>query len=476
MALFYKNKKTFYISLLTIISLSLCSNNDIYRVPFGLYYIYENNDTEKIIRNIFFNYLYANLSLGNPSQIVPFEININSQTFFVPSKYFNRNISLTYEDLSKKEVSYSFEDAEKGFNSRDILDINGIKKKINFIFETKLRNYTSIDYDIGNIGLLIPTKLENGVYPFMDSLKKAGFIKSSIWTLKFSNKISMLDIIFNNEKWSKIIGELIIGDAPHNYEKNKKIYNSSEFIEVNASWSKEGLFWDIEFYDIYLTLKNNETEQKTNSTKVRIHGDHSAEINPDIGFIVAPIPFFEIINLYFFRKNKRNMCNYIKIRTIFRYIECENISSLNLSDFPDISFDFKDITFNLTYEDLFIYDKNKKKYIFLIFYEGYTDHWVLGRLFLRKYQFSFNEDTKKIGYYKSMNDFNREFDIEDNKKIIIYIGIIIKLLFLIFPFSFILFIKKKYNNIKRKKRINEIDDDQLDDNLKNNNLLNNKEY
>lgn len=223
MALFYKNKKTFYISLLTIISLSLCSNNDIYRVPFGLYYIYENNDTEKIIRNIFFNYLYANLSLGNPSQIVPFEININSQTFFVPSKYFNRNISLTYEDLSKKEVSYLFEDAEKGFNSRDILDINGIKKKINFIFETKLRNYTSIDYDIGNIGLLIPTKLENGVYPFMDSLKKAGFIKSSIWTLKFSNKISMLDILFNNEKWSKIIGELIIGDAPHNYEKNKKI-------------------------------------------------------------------------------------------------------------------------------------------------------------------------------------------------------------------------------------------------------------
>ena len=276
-------------------------------------------------------------------------------------------------------------------------------------------------------------------------------------------------------KIKKIIGEFIIGDEPHNYERNKTIYDKEKFIEIDALWSEHDLNWDIEFYKIYLTFKENEIDSKKfNDSKIRIHGDHRAEINPDIGFIVAPIPFFEIINQNFFSKYK-NICKTIKIsRSLFRYIECQE--KFNISNFPNLSFVYEDdITFNLTYQDLFIFDKVKKKYIFLILYEGYTSDWVLGRLFLRKYQFVFNGKTKKIGYYKSMDDSTWETDSDfDKDKIISFIAIIIKGLFVLIIVIFIIYLiyKKIKGKNKRQKRINELDeeDNQIDDN-KNNELL-----
>jgi len=187
-------------------------------------------------------------------------------------------------------------------------------------------------------------------------------------------------------------------------------------------------------------------------------------------------PFFEKINQYFFGKY-RNICYQIKIsRSLFRYIECKNNEKFNISDFPNISFVYEDdITFNLTYQDLFVFDKVKNKYIFLILYEGYTSDWVLGRLFLRKYQFVFNGKTKKIGYYKSMDDTNWETDFESDKdKIINFIVFIIQvgLLVSIVIFIICLVYKKIKGKNKRQKRINELDeeDNRIDDD-KNKELL-----
>ena len=111
----------------------------------------------------------------------------------------------------------------------------------------------------------------------------------------------------------------------------------------------------------------------------------------------------------------------------------------------------------------------------MILYEGYTSDWVLGRLFLRKYQFVFNGKTKKIGYYKSMDDTNFEADYYDEKdKIINFIAFIIQELFLLVIVIFIIYLiyKKIKGKSKRQKRINELDeeDNQIDDN-KNNELL-----
>lgn len=487
----------FFISIIVVIS----TNNKIYRIPFGQHnfeYLYQMQNYSTLAEDIFFNVIYINLSIGTPPQKNPFQLDINSQTFFTSKNYFIPNKSNTYESTSNSEKSFYYGDLHKGFISKDYIYIDNIKEKIDFIQATEFKK----DNNIGNIGLLIPNKLEKGVYPFFSSLKKAGIIDSYTFTFKYYNDISILDTVYNYGKKGKYIGEFIMGDEPHNYEKNKEIYNESEYLKVTAMNDFNGLFWDIFFNSIYLETKDNGRNEK-----IKINGNHNAEINPNIGFIIATNEFFRTINQNFFNQYK-DICIEKNINnTNFQYIECNKSDIFNISSFPNIylkSLAFETI-FNLTYKDLFIFDEINNKYIFCIINSRYVSNWILGAIFLRKYQFTFNVDSKTFGYYKSMNDKkNTNFDNNDNNnelnkkenqndeernknqdKIIIngnndnkkeyIIYILIGILFIIFSFLFILlgiFIQRKCLNYRRKKRVNELEDEVNDIDKINNNLIN----
>ena len=73
--------------------------------------------------------------------------------------------SSTYKSLSKEEITYSYGDAIVGFNSKDILNLNGVKKYINFIYETKNKK----NNDLGILGLLIPTLFQKDILTFFNS-------------------------------------------------------------------------------------------------------------------------------------------------------------------------------------------------------------------------------------------------------------------------------------------------------------------
>ena len=124
---------------------------------------------------------------------------------------------------------------------------------------------------------------------------------------------------------------------------------------------------------------------------IEINGNHEAELNPDVGFIIGPNEFFSCIYRNFFNKYK-NICREKNINnTLFKYIECDKNETFNISSFPDIFFEsiWLETTFNLTYKDLFIFDKVNNKYIFLIINNRYISKWVFGTIFFRKYQFVF---------------------------------------------------------------------------------------
>ena len=439
-----------------LVKFNQSSTNNIYKLPFGLFNLYEKETEEDLINNIFHNYLYVNLSIGTPPQIIPFHLDINSQSFYVSKKYFNRTASSTYEQISKTETTYSNENVISGFNSIDILNINGEAKKVNFIFETKHNK----DNDIGCIGLLVPTKIHPDVYSFSASLISAGFINSFIWTLKFDNTLSPLDMILGDE--SKILGELIIGDDPHNYEEDKNLYNHKKILQLTPLWTKDDLYWDVSFDSVFLTFKEKMIENDKEVTKIELIGDNVVELNPDIGFIVGPEKFYHYVNKHFFRKYGRICHQYRMDRTLFRVLECKNTESFDISSFPDLSFQVEDITFTLTYKDLFILDTKLNKYIFLIMQEGYTFDWVLGRLFLNKFQLIFNERSKTVGYYKSM-DYYSSIDYIKNK-IIEYVFSFLKIIFIALPSLYIAyFFLTKCKSNKRKKRKNELENEKLDD-------------
>ena len=459
-------------------------NNDVYKIPFGLINIKISNNTSDIINNIIYNTIYVNLSIGTPPQIIPFELSSNSQTFSVPVSQFAQNKSSSFEYVSKNEISYEYEDVTDGYNCKDVLNLNNItkKQKINFILGTKYENKNNV---LGIIGLKIPKRVQFGVYPFFHSLRNAGYINSYTWTLKYFDNVSLIDTIYYNKNKNNIIGEFIFGDDPHNYESEKEKYNLTEYYKVTPLSSNGDIYWDIEFSSIYILSKNNSetSENKNKISKINIEGSKKAQILPELGFMVGPKEFYESIKENFFKKYiEQNICQEKKISIYFyNYIECNYNSIFKVNTFPNICFEhigFETI-FNLTYKDLFIVDKINNKYIFLIFYKEHYSNWVVGPIFLRKFQFVFNEDFKTIGYYKSTDYFRGVDDVQrgekqiNNDENIKYAFLII----LIFVFSFLLilfgmFCQKKFFNRNRKIRANELEDNFSYES----NFNNNKDY
>ena len=451
----------FFIALLII---DQYLTNNIYKIPFGLYNSKDSNNSLDIIDNIFFNSIYINLSIGTPPQIIPFALSINSQTFSVPFNLFDRNQSSSYESVSKHEISYEYEDVTDGYNSRDILNLNNnTKQKINFILGTKYESKNNI---FGIVGLLIPKRVQFQVYPFFQSLRNAGFINSYVWTLKFFENISLIDTITYNKNKSNIIGEFIFGDEPHNYEDDKYKYNLTEFFKISPISSPSGnIYWDIEFNSIYLT---NHTKKENQFSKIMIQGEKKAQIMPDIGFMIGPSEFYNLIKNNFFKEYlDNNICIQKKMNFyLYNYIECIYNSTFRISSFPTISFEhigFESI-FNLTYKDLFVVDKKNSRYLFLILNKDFYPHWVLGNVFLRKFQFVFNVDYKTIGYYKSINSYNgkdkniNENNKKDVKNLKYTIFIILLIIFSVLLILLGMFCQKIFFNKNRKIRANELEE------------------
>ena len=114
-------------------------------------------------------------------------------------------------------------------------------------------------------------------------------------------------------------------------------------------------------------------------------------------------------------------------------------------------------------------------YYFLIISDSlnYKTGWTLGNIFMRKYQFIFNLDSKEIGFYNPKleqiiddNNNNNDNDNKNNKNnninnssnIILYVVIILILCLLLFVVG--LFIIMKFcPKISKKKRVNELDDE-----------------
>ena len=114
--------------------------------------------------------------------------------------------------------------------------------------------------------------------------------------------------------------------------------------------------------------------------------------------------------------------------------------------------------------ELFI-EKNNK-YIFLVFFwEVGLNYFTLGKIFLRKYLFTFNLDSKTIGFYnvkyEEEKEGNKGEEFKDNTKsnslstFFKIFGLIIVLIASIVGFFFV---KKLYDK-NRKKRVNEMSDD-----------------
>ena len=296
------------------------------------------------------------------------------------------------------------------------------------------------DYNIHNItfsilGLeLFPRYRYEVLDNFIVQLKKKKYIYNYFWYIKYD---------LNNDKE----GYLSIGELP-------KCFNDINYYkEIKVLPYKMFLKWDFKFNEIYFIKDGNKIfliDGKINDSSNSVN----ANIELNQGLIIGPIDYYDIIKEYYFNyylnnsicfENETNIKDYFHVK--FFYCDEKKFLDKDIKNFPTLFFYSSELnyTFELNYKDLF---KSYDNYIyFLVVFDKYEKIWNFGKIFIKKYEFYFNHDTKMIGFCSYWNK---------KKKNSNNLYIIVLIVFVIFICIFIIFLKK-ICFFKRHVRNNEIE-------------------
>ena len=394
-------------------------------------------------------FIYTSFEIGEPKQKVEAEINFKNSTFFMV--YNSSIINETYNATESKTFSL----ISKNISIRD-LDESSYLAKENFNFYSDMNCQLKKKYE--NIPIVVPStdtpqnkntslstiiglqiEKQNRSFNFIDILKSKKITNNYYWTIKLNN--------LNN-------GKIIIGDLPHIYDNSN--YKENNLLFVNTYSIKNKLYWgmhisSVKFYGI--TMNDN----------------NIGKIDPKILEIIGSYEYITSIGKIFFQKYiDDNICrriwDEINGEDVFRYIcEKDKFNSSDINEFPPIQLINTEMntTFEFKGNELF-HEKDDKIIFQIVAKAGRTDdEWILGRIFLFKYQIMFDNDNNLIGIYLAKNDNEVNDKIDYNKKNghnLYEIVILILIIILIIISAFLVYMIKKKGVCRiRTKRISELE-------------------
>ena len=412
---------------------------------------------EQVFIELLYNQIYINLKVGSEKQEIPFYLYLQQFPLVIESSrpnkgevkgIYDEKSSSTYRAL-EDEVVFDKGDLVKGILSEEQFYLNSNPMNINFYLA--IENYgDSHIQEGGRIGL----KNSDDYGESQDS----NFVKN----LKKLNLIASYDIsiLYNSNKLDEDTGILCIGTLPHIVNNNK--YNDSEFMYAHTKPN------DALELSIKNTLLNN----------IPFEYGKMAYFYPEFGFIKGTTNFFDALNKMgkwyeYFNINKK--CHTAEFQ----------ISDFKASDSTTFLFKFygfycdKDVDINdvlnetLTFNSSlfrygFIFNNKdlwmeRNGYKFFMILKSYSDEndWVFGKPFFKKYHMVFNQEAKTIGFYANVYyNYNRDNNEVSKGKKILYICIISVLIFIVGLLAF--FLIRIYINKPRKKRANELLDDNFE--------------
>ena len=394
------------------------------------------------------NILMAEIKVGSESQKIMLRLEFESYIFYIAGKNssskieFDQKKSKTYQKLGKKEIKINKSNLEEAILSSDYIYYDKNNKKYNTTFLLGTKTYH--DNAGGLIGLNLEDEKEIKEYEkynFINEIKRIGLIKDFYFTIKYNDKNS---------------GNLIIGDLPHNYNKN---YKKENYKDIYSDFSKNDLTWKIKFDEIYIGADEN----LQNKTKVQDYAYGYFRIEKSI--IQATENYRQILLESFMTEQiNKNLCFQMESNFYYSYY-CKkeaDISKMKTIYFYNNKLEY---TFELTYKDLFYYNEyDENQYLLIVFNSepddeeiGYNDFWILGEPFFKKYQFFFDKSSKRIGFYQNIDNQNNNGQswFSKNKWYIFLITLLV-LLCLILGGVIFVFLR---NRPKRKKKANELDDE-----------------
>ena len=358
-----------------------------------------NNTKDKIyLKQAERDYFYLSLKNRRFGQNLT-KIEIDGFNFlYVPTQSELNYIYKKIEERKKKEAQKK-EEAEKTDNYDDIYKNEDDEEEDYDPFTPYYPSGDDEDEDAftpkcGYLGML-PQGMNYGLTDakinFIQQLKNKKIIDNYNWYIRF-----------NKDK----TGELVIGAAPH--EVKPENYNEEDLYTTHARLINDLFFWEIDFSTVEI-FDNNSNKKYSLKQK-------NAVLSINDNYIFCPREYYDNITEIFFKpyfNNRRCVKERInKLNSISNVIYCyqRNFTENDLKKFPVLLFKSNDLNyiFNLDYNDLFY--KTKNVYIFKVIQGLENIHWKLGKVFLEKYQFVFNYDSKTFGFYQKFEPENIEGD------------------------------------------------------------------
>ena len=402
--------------------------------------------------------------------------NYSSSSFFSISNYI-----ISYSDFSNmcfaKETFYAYTDFNLDKNKMIKMEnltilYSPIPKNDSLYFKLNKDHYIT-GYSCFHLGLQIPVS-GNYYESFIRQFKNSDYIETTYWTIEFKNKN-----LINSETY------LIIGVPPHIYnpDKYKKKYFRSIVSQLRVKNYNDYRvnIWGIIFDKIYF-ISNNET---LNNNEIILQSI-KCKIDLSINLIEGSSNYLENIENDFFNNlYDNNICFKEKRKSerngIYFVIWCDKKYYNEIKKFPSLYFKSNDLEyiFELNYEDLFMI--HGEKIFFLMLFRTTNGMFTFGKLFFKKYLFTFSFDNRIIGFYNDKLDFNSQKmnDLTNKSNYGLKEKIILCIFSVVFIFVLlVLFIKIKKRYLSdRQKRMNELIDNNyiyMSNQVKNDIFLNDK--
>ena len=422
--------------IIFIFSFLLSINCNIIVIPFSIKDIPKKQNQQ---------YIYTSIEIGEPPKKIDSIINFSNSFFYFSNEpsinltnSYNSSNSNTFNVISNINISSIPTDIKNLISEQFYfcIDINCVNKKKYILSPILFPNININEKIFPKIDLQINSA--NKSFNFIHILKSKKIIDNYYWTIKFHN--------FSN-------GEIIIGDLPHNYEKNNNIFKEKNLKFINTYSQQNKIFWGIQF----TAIKFGEITM----TDIMI-----GKIIPNILEIFGSYEYLTKIEELFFEKYKENfVCKRIfdevNGEDVFRFTCDKNLFNKNdINLFPNLTLINVELNYSFVFtgEELFM-EKNDKINFMIVTKIGRTEYeWDLGRIFLYKYQFVMDNDNNLIGIYKESEEEEEELPKQNNYILIIVILIIV-LGFIFLALGIILALIKKNLCKNRKKRLSELDED-----------------
>ena len=387
--------------------------------PFKKLTIEYLNKTKSMADFIDFN-IYTNISMGTPRKSVAHFITNGDQLFYYNKLRLHSHLSEEFDEIQNKIENsiniYYMPVNSTTFNTIDqyyqvfsdiysFYDLNQTEKRTKLNFNMNPTEKQTKLY--GNIDLYFLREdpyEEYNKYIFR-MLKDNKLIDDTYFTFIYGEYNIKSGSNYLNDDYNNILGNLILGETPHEFAPNK--CKKEDEIKINGRFE----------FDVsqiaFKSKKSNYSEENIGLTITFtsnfIRGSYAYKNETDKIF------FNDLISKNLCRRDIVEENIYAQSDIIYS-CENNNIVKEKIKTFPTLYFIVKpyDLTFFFTYEELFQVHNNR--IYFLIYYTVIKSYslWQVGELFLRKYITSFNYYSKTISFYKNQVD-----DINDKTNIII---------------------------------------------------------